>query len=271
MRTLFAFALACVVSIIGTPGNVARANQDQGEGRYYAGIGVGLQPLVGNQTMVVDTVPDGPAARAGLREGDIVVEIDGVDAKELSIDGIVEKIKAGAVGEPIHFKVKRHEGDAYSTIEVTAVRALLDSVAQLEGVESRSRHCKSDQCYSIESKFSENKSTGLFTYEYKISSTFQTQIYVDLEVLNMLVDDVDSTRRVIVVLAPHESKLFGFASTSLPAKYIGRVCILEHSADEDIIQRQLFDRGFIALNNVLAPTVCGETGVIAPKKYLPKK
>lgn len=56
-------------------------------------------------TRIGDIAPDTPAARAGLRKGDVVLQIDG--ATVATWEDLAMKIRAGAPGKPIRITVKR--------------------------------------------------------------------------------------------------------------------------------------------------------------------
>jgi len=58
-----------------------------------------------NGVLVVDVVPNGPAARAGMRRGDVITEIGGdrvTDAEQLQ-----DIVSASQIGEPLNVTVQR--------------------------------------------------------------------------------------------------------------------------------------------------------------------
>ncbi len=73
----------------------------------YGGIG-SLIRKSGDHTIIAEPYDGFPAARAGLRPGDILLEIDGENAEGLSITAISEKLK-GKPGTKIKIKIKREE------------------------------------------------------------------------------------------------------------------------------------------------------------------
>lgn len=55
---------------------------------------------------VVEVPPDGPAARAGLEPGDVIVEIDGEPVEGLTAAQIHQRL-GGAVGSRVELRVDR--------------------------------------------------------------------------------------------------------------------------------------------------------------------
>jgi carboxyl-terminal processing protease len=71
---------------------------------------------------VQSTVQDTPAARAGLRYGDRIVEVDGKDAREWTSEQVSKNVR-GDRGEPVRIKIERAGSEAplYFTIVRDAV------------------------------------------------------------------------------------------------------------------------------------------------------
>ena len=72
----------------------------------YGGIG-SLIRRSGDHVMVADPYEGFPAARAGLRAGDIILEIDGRDAGNLEIESVSEKLK-GTPGTELELIIRRY-------------------------------------------------------------------------------------------------------------------------------------------------------------------
>ncbi|HEY9888174.1 MAG TPA: PDZ domain-containing protein, partial [Candidatus Obscuribacterales bacterium] len=60
-------------------------------------------------------IPNTPAAEAGLRRGDIVLEIDGQAVT--SADGLQQKVEGSKVGQSLRLKVQR--GDQTEQLRIT--------------------------------------------------------------------------------------------------------------------------------------------------------
>jgi C-terminal peptidase prc len=58
----------------------------------------------------VKVFPDGPACAAGLRDGDVLVAIDGKDASTIRSSADAMKVLAGTAGQTVELKAKRGEG-----------------------------------------------------------------------------------------------------------------------------------------------------------------
>ena len=78
-----------------------RENQ---QGRYY-GVGMIIEPRF-NQTMVQAPFDGSPAAKAGIRPGDIILSIDGKDCDGLNTTQVADLLK-GAKGTSVHILIGR--------------------------------------------------------------------------------------------------------------------------------------------------------------------
>jgi carboxyl-terminal processing protease len=91
--------------------------QERQKGQYY-GLGISVQSIDGNIT-VVAPFEGTPAHRLGIRAGDIISRIEGEDARGMSIDDAVKKLR-GPKGTPVHITIVR-EGYA-EPLEFTVIR-----------------------------------------------------------------------------------------------------------------------------------------------------
>ena len=58
----------------------------------YGGIG-SLIRKSGNQVMIAEPYEGFPAAKAGVRAGDVILEVDGVSTKDMEIEEVSDKLK----------------------------------------------------------------------------------------------------------------------------------------------------------------------------------
>lgn len=65
--------------------------------------------------------PDGAAARAGLREGDVVLAIDGQAVSEMTLQQVVNRLR-GEVGTRVVFRVRRGLAPVEISVERAAYR-----------------------------------------------------------------------------------------------------------------------------------------------------
>jgi carboxyl-terminal processing protease len=91
-----------------------RENQ---EGKYY-GVGMIVQPR-DNQTMVLAPFENSPAAKGGIRPGDIILSVDNKDCAGLNTTQVADLLK-GAKGTTVHILIAREGWE--EPIPVTLVR-----------------------------------------------------------------------------------------------------------------------------------------------------
>lgn len=84
-----------------------RAGDGRSEVFELSGIGaVIVRDDEDNRYRVRSTVPDSPAARAGLREGDVVLEVDGVRSIDLEMGDLISRIR-GPTGTTVSLLLER--------------------------------------------------------------------------------------------------------------------------------------------------------------------
>jgi carboxyl-terminal processing protease len=82
----------------------------------YSGIGAALEK--GKQGLVITRVFDGsPAAKAGLKPGDIIVTVDGEPTVDAAIEATVARIK-GKEGTPVKLGIKAKAGGPLETMDI---------------------------------------------------------------------------------------------------------------------------------------------------------
>lgn len=88
-----------------TPEFFTELMEDQ-EGKFH-GLGMLVtKPTPTSPLLVVQPVPDTPASRAGVRAGDVILEIDGKATREMTTREAVRKLK-GPAGTPVTLLVGR--------------------------------------------------------------------------------------------------------------------------------------------------------------------
>ena len=94
-----------------------RPLQERQKGSYY-GLGITVQSVDGNIT-VVSPFEGTPAHRLGIRAGDVISKIEDEDARGMSIDDAVKRLR-GPKGTPVHITIVRQGYD--TPLEFTVIR-----------------------------------------------------------------------------------------------------------------------------------------------------
>lgn len=101
------------------------ANSDQftqSVEQEFGGIGVHVDTR-GRILRVMSPLPGSPAAAAGLRSGDAILEVDGTSLDGISHQDAIKMIQ-GPAGRPVKLTIQ-HVGDDEEPIEVTVVREVI--------------------------------------------------------------------------------------------------------------------------------------------------
>jgi carboxyl-terminal processing protease len=87
-------------------------------------VGIGVQMTRRNrQPVITEVIPNSPAQAAGLRAGDMFLQVEGKDVADLSLDGLSTLVR-GKAGTEVHLKMLR---DSESRpLEFTITRARID-------------------------------------------------------------------------------------------------------------------------------------------------
>jgi len=96
------------------PRSYAQMRERQ-EGRYY-GLGISINVVDGHIT-VMNLFEGSPAYRRGMRRGDVIAQIDGVEATGLTIDDAVRKLR-GPKGSAVHLSIRRRGYERLIDLEV---------------------------------------------------------------------------------------------------------------------------------------------------------
>jgi carboxyl-terminal processing protease len=104
-------AIRGIVEALGDDGHTTYLTEDELEveedaldGRVI-GIGVVVDQRAGSPR-IVSVVDGSPADRAGLRAGDVIASVDGLDTARLSIDELADLVR-GDVGSDVHLGIER--------------------------------------------------------------------------------------------------------------------------------------------------------------------
>ncbi len=94
--------------------------QDRQKGSFY-GLGI-LVTKRNDQVTVLTPLEGTPAARLGIRAGDVISEVEGVSTDDLPLDDVVKKLK-GPKGSTVHIKIVRY--GMKEPISLSIVRAAI--------------------------------------------------------------------------------------------------------------------------------------------------
>src|SRR5205814_3394782 len=78
--------------------------QDRQKGSFY-GLGI-LVTKRNDQVTVITPLEGTPAARLGIRAGDVISEVEGTPTEDLALDDVVKRLK-GPKGTTVHIKIMR--------------------------------------------------------------------------------------------------------------------------------------------------------------------
>lgn len=120
-RKLIDGAISGMVNSLGDPHSIYLAPQLYSQLRAetsgeFGGIGVYMSFKNGG-VQIMNVIPDGPAAQAGLLAGDEILAVDGQPVEEMSPGEVAVKIR-GQIGTPVELLIRR-EGAEDTTYNLT--------------------------------------------------------------------------------------------------------------------------------------------------------
>ncbi|WP_029007076.1 S41 family peptidase [Azospirillum halopraeferens] len=104
----------------------ARATSERAQRDGYGGIGVVLDSM-GGRHAVRTVVPDGPAARHGVRDGDIVVAIDDKPVADLDETALRDRLR-GPTGTLVHLTLRRDDDYSFRRVSIRRERVVPNTV-----------------------------------------------------------------------------------------------------------------------------------------------
>ena len=113
--------------------------RERQEGRYY-GLGIQIQPIDGDIT-VMSIFEGSPAFKKGLRRGDVIARIEGEDAKGMSSEDAVKRLK-GPKGTSVNIAIKRRGYDQLLELQVTRDEVNIVSVRGVFMIDNETGYLK---------------------------------------------------------------------------------------------------------------------------------
>jgi carboxyl-terminal processing protease len=152
----------------------------------YTGIGAYVT-VTDNEITVIAPIADSPADKAGIKAGDVILEIDGQSTADMSLAEAIIKVR-GPVGTPVTLTVL-HKGDT-EPVEIEIVRASFD-------VPSVNFEMKGEMAYIKITDFNENTAGELATVIQNLGEEKAKGIILDLRgnpggILNTVIDVASS-------------------------------------------------------------------------------
>jgi carboxyl-terminal processing protease len=113
--------------------------RERQEGRYY-GLGIQIQPIDGDIT-VMSIFEGSPAFKKGLRRGDVIARIEQEDAKGMSSEDAVKRLK-GPKGTSVNVSIKRRGYDQLIPLQVTRDEVNIVSVRGVFMIDNETGYLK---------------------------------------------------------------------------------------------------------------------------------
>jgi carboxyl-terminal processing protease len=117
-------AISGMLDTLGDSGHTRFENPDEvkrqaaDDSGKFEGIGATIGTRDG-QTIISAPLPGSPAERAGIRAGDVMLQVDGADVSSLTVDQIISRVR-GPKGTSVRLTVL-HPGDS-GPVDITIVR-----------------------------------------------------------------------------------------------------------------------------------------------------
>jgi carboxyl-terminal processing protease len=134
----------------------------------FEGIGATVRLRPDERLEIVQPLPDGPAIKAGLRAGDVILQVDGTDLEGMSLYEAISLIR-GPAGTVVHLLVERQEVDEPVELDVERARIELEVVA--------SKMLENGIAYVQLSEFGETATTKLVS-ALRMLNTQEPEAYI---------------------------------------------------------------------------------------------
>jgi len=223
------------------------AQPDQRSERYYVGIGAQFYKVDKNTVtyysggkeysnkdgkltglIIFDRVlGDGPAHKAGIRAGDVIVEVTAIDddlnfedAKTLDGEGLLKRLSGGRVGDQLWLRMHKidTDGNIIEKYEALVIKELIDRVSWVPfDLELGGASCSNDDCIEYDTKVSRDKTTGKFVYYFHFFNRSSEPVILKSILFNLLLNNtVSDTGSYLLKLNPMKTSTFILESEDFP-------------------------------------------------------
>ncbi|MFN0056287.1 MAG: S41 family peptidase [Planctomycetales bacterium] len=93
----------------------------------FVGLGVEVRAEAGQGLLLVHVLPESPASEAGLQSGEHIVNIDGVDVRQMTTDESASRLQ-GTEGSRVVLEVQKSNGGSVRRVSVTRRAVVVKSV-----------------------------------------------------------------------------------------------------------------------------------------------
>ncbi len=104
----------------------AEAKKNRAKRSGFGGVGIRFRVAEG-KALITFIMPETPAAESGLKKGDTIINIDGVDIKDLTQDDIGEMLR-GPINSHVNIKVARKKVESELEFDVERAHIVPDTV-----------------------------------------------------------------------------------------------------------------------------------------------
>ena len=139
----------------------------------YAGLGITIA-IKDGFPIIISTMEDTPAYYAGIRSGDFIVSIEGLETKNLSLNEIVHELR-GEPGSEVNISLASSIGGPYRSISLKRQLIRIHSVAFVENIEPNIGYVS-----MRETRFSETSANEVKAAVAKVIENGATSLILDL-------------------------------------------------------------------------------------------